>query len=466
MIDNEEIQQSPVHDHPVDDHREPNDHREPHDHRQLGHQMRLFAGNPVIGSGLPLWLPNGAAVRRELEQYARDLAVRTGCQGVYSPVLAKRELFERSGHWAKFHDDMFPVMELGSNAGDDQLVLRPANCPHHAMIYASEQHSYRELPIRYNELAPMFRSERSGVISGLSRVRQINLDDTHVFCRADQLADEVALAMSGILESYEVLGIKINYLRLSRRGPGDGYLGEPEQWVDAEDQLRNVLRQLHHDHPGLRIAEAPGEAAFYGPKIDVQVNDARGHEETLSTVQLDFNQPVRFGLDYVAADGSRQPVIMIHRGLLGAMERMVAFLLEITDGRLPLWLAPVQLALLPVGADHEDHVRRLADRLQRAGLRVRVDADGTLGGRIRNARTQRVTMVGVVGDAEVGSDSVSLQEFSSGRREQLAVEDLVVRLGAAIAGRARPPYLTPSRSWSSQGVGAVGSGDQELAPTG
>lgn len=416
--------------------------RPAHDHRDLGRDMRLFTGNPIIGSGLPLWLPAGAVIRRELEQYAHDLAVRTGCQGVYSPVLAKRELFERSGHWAKFSDDMFPIMELGSSAGDDQLVLRPANCPHHAMIYAAEQHSYRELPIRYHELAAMFRAERSGVLAGLSRVRQINLDDTHVFCRPDQLAAEVELAIRGVLEAYEVLGIRIRCLRLSRRGTGDGYLGEVAQWEHAEDQLRQVLLSLRAEQPAVQVIEAPGEAAFYGPKIDVQVADARGHEETLSTVQLDFNQPDRFGLEYVAADGSRQQVIMIHRGMLSSMERMVAFLLEITDGWLPLWLAPVQLVLLPVGPAHDDQVRDLAAGLQRCGIRCRVDADGTLGSRIRDARRERATLIGVIGDAEVDSGSVALQELATGAREQLGSDELSGRLRAAVAGRVRGPYLS------------------------
>ncbi|QGN32679.1 threonine--tRNA ligase [Microlunatus sp. Gsoil 973] len=411
------------------------------DHRELGRDMHLFAGNPIVGAGLPLWLPAGAVIRRELEQYAHEMAVRTGCQGVYSPVLAKRELFERSGHWAKFSDDMFPVMELGSNAGDDQLVLRPANCPHHAMIYAAGQHSYRELPIRYNELAPMFRAERSGVLSGLSRVRQISLDDTHVFCRPDQLATEVALAMDGVLESYDVLGIGIHRLRLSRRGPGDGYLGPIDQWRHAEDQLRDVLDAIRSSRPDLEVLEAPGEAAFYGPKIDVQVVDARGQEETLSTVQLDFNQPERFELDYVADDGSRQRVIMIHRGLLSSMERMVAFLLEITDGWLPLWLAPVQLSLLPVAAAHHDHAYGLADRLRRSGIRVQVAADGTLGSRIRDARRERTTVIGVIGDAEMASDSLAVQELPTGPRQQLATGELVSRLSAAVAERARGPYL-------------------------
>jgi threonyl-tRNA synthetase len=411
------------------------------DHRDLGRDMRLFTGSAIVGAGLPLWLPAGAVIRRELEQYAHEMAVRTGCQEVYSPVLAKRELFGRSGHWAKFSDDMFPVMELGSRPGDDQLVLRPANCPHHAMIYAAEQHSYRELPIRYHELAPMFRAERSGVLAGLSRVRQIDLDDTHVFCRPDQLAAEVELAMGGVLEAYQVLGIRIHQLRLSRRGTGDGYLGSVDRWQQAEDELRSVLDGVRGEHPDLEIVEAPGEAAFYGPKIDVQVIDARGQEETLSTVQLDFNQPERFDLCYVAADGSRQQVIMIHRGLLSSMERMMAFLLEITEGWLPLWLAPVQLALLPVAPAHHDHAYRLADRLRRAGLRIRVDGDGTLGSRIRGARRGRNTLVGVIGDAEIASDSIAVQEFPSGNRQQLPAGELADRLAAAVAERSRAPYL-------------------------
>ena len=402
------------------------------DHRVIGRQMEIFASDPQIGSGLPLWRPAGAVIRRELEQFARQLAVETGCQGVYSPVLAKRELYERSGHWAKFSEDMFPPMDLGG----DQLVLRPANCPHHALIYAAEQHSYRELPIRYNELAPMFRAERSGVLSGLSRVRQINLDDTHVFCRADQIADEVSLALNGILRALDVLDIKINYLRLSRRDAGDGYLGSDQQWQDAEQQLRSVLAEVEHGSR-FEVREAPGEAAFYGPKIDVQVSDVRGHEETLATVQLDFNQPERFVLDYIAADGSRQPVIMIHRGMLGAMERMIGFLLELHDGRLPLWLAPVQIALLPVHLGDDDHVHRVADRLRRRGLRVRIESDGSLGRRIRASRVRRDALIGVIGDAEVSHDHVAVDDLRSGDRVRMGVDELAELLAAAVAERAK-----------------------------
>ena len=407
------------------------------DHRDLGRDMRIFDTSPLVGPGLPLWLPAGAAVRYELEQYAREVALRTGCEPVYSPVLGKRSLFERSGHWAKFADDMFPPMYLGgsgsgsssgpgsgdrsdvdgrSGAGSDQagdvgsdqaggagsdqagdvdpLVLRPANCPHHAQIYASEPRSYRDLPVRYSELAPMFRAERSGVLSGLSRVRQINLDDAHVFCRPDQVGAEVRTALEAVLEVLETLGIEVSYLRLSGRDASDKWLGEPEQWASAEEALREVLADVVAP-AGLPWHAEAGEAAFYGPKIDVQVLDARGHEETLATVQLDFNQPERFDLTYVAASGARERVVMIHRGTVGAMERMVAFLLERHSGRLPFWLAPVQVCLLPVsdrspdGEAGPDGADKLAADLRARGLRVRVERDGSLGNRIRLARKRR-----------------------------------------------------------------------------
>ncbi|SDT44503.1 threonine--tRNA ligase [Microlunatus soli] len=407
------------------------------DHRVIGREMGIFASNPLIGSGLPLWLPGGAIIRRELEQYAHQLAMESGCAEVYSPVLAKQELYQRSGHWAKFADDMFPAMDVGDHdhAGD-QLVLRPANCPHHALIFASEQRSYRDLPIRYHEMAAMFRAERSGVLSGLSRVRQINLDDTHVFCRPDQIAQEAELALDCVLRGLTVLGVGIDHLRLSLRDDGDGYLGDDDQWRDAQDQLRGVLDRVGALRPGLQIREAAGEAAFYGPKIDVQVLDARGHQESLATVQVDFNQPERFGLKYVDADGSDRGVIMVHRGVLGAMERMVGFLLEIHDGRLPLWLAPVQLCLLPVHPDHHDHVRRLADRMTAAALRARVESDGTLGRRIRAARKRRDAVLGVVGDAERAADTVSIIDPRADISAVLRSGELIDILGGAASSRA------------------------------
>lgn len=379
------------------------------DHRELNRALQIFTTDPLIGSGLPVWLPNGSIVRDELEQLARDIARADGCHGVHSPVLAKRELFERSGHWAKFADDMFPVMQLGAAPGDDDLVLRPANCPHHALAYAAGRHSYRELPVRLNELAPMFRAERSGVLSGLSRVRQISLDDTHVFCRPDQIGDEAARALRSALHAQEVLGLPVDYVRMSLRDNGAGYLGTAEQWRDAEAALRLAADRVLPG-TGLELVDAVGEAAFYGPKLDLQVRDGRGHEETIATVQLDFNQPERFDLTYDGEDGGRHRVAMIHRGTVGSMERVVASLLERYQGRLPLWLAPVQVCLLPVAPEHDGAARRLHDDLLAAGLRPRTDVEGSLGARIRRSRERRDAAIVVVGDDEIAGDSVQVTD--------------------------------------------------------
>src|SRR5580704_9756748 len=337
----------------------------PLDHRDLNRDLHVFATDALAGAGLPLWLPDGAVIRDELQALARDLARADGCQGVYSPVLGKRALYERSGHWAKFSEDMFPPMTVGG----DELVLRPANCPHHALIYASAQRSWRELPVRLNELAAMFRAERSGVLSGLSRVRQINLDDTHVFCRPDQVAGEAARGLLAALRAQEILGLPVDYVRLSRRDDGPAFLGDHAQWEAAEAALRSAAEHAGLADRGLRLVDGPGEAAFYGPKLDLQVRDGRGHEETIATVQLDFNQPERFDLTYDAADGSKARVVMIHRGTVGSMERVVAALLEHYQGRLPLWLAPVQVCVLPIGTGHDAAARELVDSLIAAGLR-------------------------------------------------------------------------------------------------
>ncbi len=402
------------------------------DHRDLNQDMAIFATDPAVGSGLPLWLPAGAAIRHELELLAQDIARRDGCQRVYSPVLGKRALFERSGHWAKFSDDMFPPMGLGG----DELVLRPATCPHHALMYAAERHSYRELPIRLNELAPMFRAERSGVVSGLSRVRQINLDDTHVFCRPDQASSEVARALRSALDAQRLLGLPVDYVRLSRRDEGEGYLGSPEQWQQAEVALRAAADEVGLAERGLRLVEVKGEAAFYGPKLDLQVRDGRGHEETIATVQLDFNQPERFDLTFDAADGSRQRVVMIHRGTVGAMERVVASLLERYQGRLPLWLAPVQVCVLPVSPLQDDAARALLDDLVAAGLRARLDAEGSLGARIRVSRQRRDCLIAVLGPSELEAGEVQVTDVAAGFKGLVGREWLLEALPRAYAARA------------------------------
>lgn len=410
------------------------------DHRELGREMRIFDSSPLVGPGLPLWLPAGAAVRYELENYAREVAVRTGCEPVYSPVLGRRSLFERSGHWAKFADDMFPPMSIGSGpdgkADADPLVLRPANCPHHAQIYASEPRSYRDLPVRYSELASMFRAERSGVLSALSRVRQINLDDAHVFCRPDQVSAEVRTALVAILEMVGTLDLEVSCLRLSGRDASDRWLGEPKQWAVAERGLRAVLDAVAVP-AGLDWHAEAGEAAFYGPKIDVQAFDARGHEETLATVQLDFNQPERFDLTYTTASGEQERVVMIHRGTVGSMERMVAFLLERHGGRLPFWLAPVQVCLLPVSGVEE--VDQLAADLRTRGLRVRVERDGSLGNRIRLSRQRRDALLGVLGPREISEGVLAMTDPASGAKAAVPLARLGDRL--AEAARRRVPRV-------------------------
>ncbi|GAA2113047.1 threonine--tRNA ligase [Nocardioides bigeumensis] len=403
----------------------------PLDHREINQHLKIFATDPLAGAGLPLWLPNGAVIRAELEAFARDIARADGCQGVYSPVLGKRALFERSGHWAKFSDDMFPPMPVGG----EELVLRPANCPHHTLVYAAERHSYRDLPVRLHEVGAMFRAERSGVLSGLGRVREIHLDDTHVFCRPDQLAAEAERALRSALHAQDVLGLSIDHVRLSRRGEGDGYLGADEDWERAERQLAEAAHAVGLSERGLELVDGQGEAAFYGPKLDVQVADARGHEETIATVQVDFNQPERFDLTYDDADGSRKRVVMIHRGTVGSMERVVAALLERYAGRLPLWLAPVQLCVLPVSSAQDDAARRIADEARGAGLRVRVEHDGSLGARIRASRQRRDCVMAVLGPAEVEHGQVQAIDPGAGQDGVVALERLVPLLRDAYESR-------------------------------
>jgi threonyl-tRNA synthetase len=326
---------------------------------------------------------------------------------------------------------MFPPMPVGG----DELVLRPANCPHHALIYASSQRSYRDLPVRLNELGAMFRAERSGVLSGLSRVRQINLDDTHVFCRPDQVAAEAALALRSALRAQQILGLPVDYVRLSRRDDSPAFLGGHHQWEAAEAALRSAADDVGLAARGLRLVEAPGEAAFYGPKLDLQVRDGRGHEETIATVQLDFNQPERFDLTYDAAGGGRERVMMIHRGTVGCMERVAAALLEHYQGRLPVWLAPVQVCVLPVGPEHDAAARLLADVLIAAGLRPRLETAGSVGARVRASRQRRDHLIAVIGDAELADGTVQVTDIAGGFRGSVGAGDVLDRVRNAYENR-------------------------------
>ncbi|AXY52193.1 threonine--tRNA ligase [Rhodococcus ruber] len=404
------------------------------DHRVLGRELDMFAGAPIVGAGLPLWLPDGAVIRAELEAFAAEVAAESGCRRVYTPVLAKKELFVRSGHWSKFADDMFPEMRVGG----ESFVLRPANCPHHAQIFASRARSYRDLPIRLSELGSMFRSELSGVLGGLSRVRQIGLDDAHVFCAPEQAGAEVELALSAIERCYRVLGLDARRYRLSLRGAGGSYLGSGEQWAHAQGQLRGALERC-----GLDFFEAEGEAAFYGPKIDVQVAGAHGREETVSTVQFDFTQPERFGLEYTGEDGHRHRPVMIHRGVLGSMERLTAMLVERFEGRMPPWLSPRQVAVLPVRDPHRDGAGALRDRLLDEGIRAEVLSGGSLGSRIRAARLHRDPYLAIVGDEELTDGTVSVLVPQCGQRARIGHEQFVRRVLADVRGRVLGPSALP-----------------------
>ncbi|MEU7035216.1 threonine--tRNA ligase [Streptomyces sp. NPDC046237] len=390
-----------------------------HDHRKLGRELDLFDTDPLIGAGLPYWLPDGAVVRHALEEYVREVERRAGYRHVYSPVLGKRELYEISGHWAHYSDDMFPPMELGG----EQVVLRPSLCPHHAVIYRSRPHSHRDLPLRMAELGPMYRSELSGVLGGLTRVRAIQLNDAHIFCALEQVKEEAAGALELIRRAYEAMGIVPAWYRLSLPGPGGKYVDAPELWRRSVDLLREVL-----DDSGLPYESAEGEAAFYGPKIDVQVADRAGRESTLSTVQIDFHQPERFDLRYIGADGARHRPVMIHRSVVGSVERAVAHLLEQHGGAFPGWLAPVQLAVLPVSESERAAAEALAARCVGRGLRAEVAGPdrGSLGARVREARL--VPYQVVIGAREAAEGLVALRLRDGHRPAPLPADEVLRRI--------------------------------------
>ncbi|WP_405915843.1 threonine--tRNA ligase [Streptomyces sp. NBC_00728] len=376
------------------------------DHRRLGRELDLFDTDPLMGAGLPYWLPDGAAVRYALEEYVRDAERRAGYRHVYSPVLGKKELYEISGHWSHYGDDMFPPMELGS----EQVLLRPSLCPHHALIYRSRPHSYRELPFRMAELGAMYRSELSGVLGGLTRVRAIQLNDAHIFCSPDQVAEEASAALGLIREAYDAMGIRAARYRLSLPGPGGKYVADPELWRRSAALLREVL-----DGSGVAYEAVEGEAAFYGPKIDVQISDPAGREATLSTVQVDFHQPERFDLHYIGADGGKHRPVMVHRSVIGSLERAVAHLIEVHGGAFPAWLAPTQLVVLPVSDAETDRALQFVRRCRDQGLRAELAApeQGSLGARVRAARL--VPYQAVIGPREAAADLIALR-LRDGRR--------------------------------------------------
>lgn len=396
-----------------------------YDHRKLGRELDLFDTDPLIGAGLPYWLPGGAIVRHSLEEYIRTVERQAGYQHVYSPVLGKRELYEISGHWSHYSDDMYPPMDIGG----EQVVLRPSLCPHHAVMYRSRSHSYRELPLRMAELGAMYRSELSGVLGGLTRVRGIQLNDAHIFCTLDQVADEATNALALIGDAYRAMGTSAARYRLSLPGASGKYVAAQDMWQRASKVLSEVL-----DRSGVAYEAVEGEAAFYGPKIDIQVADHAGRESTLSTVQVDFYQPEQFDLHYIGADGSKHRPVMVHRSIIGSIERAVAHLVEHHGGAFPAWLSPVQVAVLPISEAEEPAARRLRDRCLGVGLRAHLIGaeSGSLAARVRETRL--VPYHFILGPTETANGAVALRLRDGRRLPAQPIDNAVTHIRALVEG--------------------------------
>jgi threonyl-tRNA synthetase len=378
------------------------------DHRKLGRELELFANEPVFGSGFPMLLPKGATVRRLLEQFITDYERKAGYQHVYTPDVAKKELYRISGHWEHYKDGMFPPMDLAEGGQEwDELCLRPMCCPHHIQVYNAKPRSYRDLPVRIAELGKMYRYEKSGVVGGLSRVRCMTLNDAHLFVRPDQVKAEIAGVLSLMKKAYADLGIGEYRFRLSKHDPADEekYVDNPAMWASSIAVLREALQES-----GLPFFEADGEAAFYGPKIDVQVKDVMGREETLSTIQLDQHLPEQFKLEYKDADDTPKRPVMIHRGVISTMERMLSYLIELYAGAFPPWLAPVQVTVVPIADRHFEFAKQLGDDLTAKDYRVDVDLrDRRMQAKIAEAEDQKVPYMLVVGDKDLAAGTVSVR---------------------------------------------------------
>ena len=381
------------------------------DHRKIGKDQELFMTHKLVGSGLPLYLPKGATIRRVLERYIQDKELALGYQHVYTPSLANVALYKTSGHWEHYKDDMFPMMKMG----DEEIVLRPMNCPHHMLIYKSKMRSYRDLPIKIGELANDFRYEDSGSVCGLERVRQMCQNDAHLFVRPDQIKEEVGKVLSLIKEVYqEDFGFPASAFsyRLSLRDKNnkEKYIDNDEMWETAESQLREILKELNID-----FYEAEGEAAFYGPKIDIQIKTALNHDVTIPTCQLDFALPERFELEYVGEDGEKHRPVVIHRAILGSSDRFISFLLEETKGILPLWLAPVQVEVMPLTDKQRDYAVKITEDLRKEGIRVELDdRQEKIGYKIREAQLSKIPYMLILGDKEVQSEQVGVRSRSEG----------------------------------------------------
>ncbi len=400
------------------------------DHRKLGRELDLFTFSDLVGAGLPLYTPKGTILRDELARYSEELQRRHGFQKVWIPHITKTALYKTSGHWDKFGDELFLVK---SQESSDEFVMKPMNCPHHTQIYASQPRSYRDLPIRYMETTTCYRDEKTGELSGLTRVRSLTQDDAHVFCTMEQIEQEFEGIMSMIKEMYGTLGLSF-HARLSFSDPADPakYLGDKEQWEKAEAILESITKKL-----GLEYEVALGEAAFYGPKIDIMVTDAIGRQWQCATEQLDFVQPVRFGLEYTAEDGSKKTPVMIHKALLGTIDRFLGVYIEHTAGNFPTWLSPVQARILPISEKHAPYAEELQALLETAGVRADVDGSSeSLGKRIRAAKQEKIPYLLVVGDAEMKDGTVSAESRDDGKLDPMKGTDFVKKVAKEIFERA------------------------------
>lgn len=395
------------------------------DHRKIGKDLELFMTHELVGSGLPIYLPNGAIVRRILERYIQDKEIRRGYKHVYTPSLANVQLYKTSGHWDHYKDDMFPVMEMDN----ESMVLRPMNCPHHMLIFKNKIRSYRDLPIRIAELAHDFRYEASGSVCGLERVREMCQNDSHLFVRPDQIKDEVGKVLNLIFDVYQKdFGFPESAFkfRLSLRDKAnkEKYIDNDEMWETAESQLREILKELNID-----FYEAEGEAAFYGPKIDIQIKTALNHDVTIPTCQLDFALPERFDLNYIGEDGKEHRPVVIHRAILGTSDRFMSFLIEETKGNFPVWLSPLQVKILTIADRHNDYADKIEEKLERKGVRVEVDSrEEKMGYKIREAQLQKVPYMLVVGDKELEEEKVSVRSREDGDLGQMSVDEFIAKI--------------------------------------
>ncbi|MFV4949968.1 threonine--tRNA ligase [Lactobacillus delbrueckii] len=403
------------------------------DHRTIGRDLDLFFVDPKVGAGLPYWMPKGATIRRIIERYIVDKEVAAGYQHVYTPVLMNLDAYKTSGHWAHYREDMFPPMDMGEG---EMLELRPMNCPSHIQIYKHHIRSYRELPIRIAELGMMHRYEKSGALSGLQRVREMTLNDGHTFVALDQVQEEFARTLQIIMDVYHDFDINDYYFRLSYRDPKntDKYFANDEMWERSQSMLKAAM-----DDMALDYVEAEGEAAFYGPKLDIQTKTALGNDETMSTIQLDFMLPERFELSYIGADGEEHRPVMIHRGIVGTMERFIAYLTEIYKGAFPTWLAPVQAEIIPVNLDaHSDYAKKVRDELVAKGFRAEIDfRNEKLGYKIRESQTQKVPYTLVLGDDEMNAGTVNVRPYGTEEQNSESLAEFMDKLSKDVASYSR-----------------------------